>query len=500
MENTENIYFVVRDDQDAQHVIYEEACSCGYHAVADQEHHSMRCPICGARVMTRFHKSVNTFSWDRVMKRETYHPLVNLAESPDDISFDIGIRTVEVDIDTLHEIGNIISIGENGEHYRRVSIQMAPHFEAKIWIGGKQVNPTISNLRKALAHVSPDKLDRFYQQSLPSSEKQPMIFSVMAERLSTTSMANVACLLMKYPFLEKLYQSDHKLYLYPYLFQDGELKDGVEELLDVDARRSHEILRVSKPMFHFLEQHCMALKCGGLGFTQVFSLISRYGMEKTLHILELTMHLANHTNYSDVPAGWVNLILDDRLHYDLDALASYLLDSLYTYQGIENVALGSQLLYDYVNMCLSMDIKYERYPRSLKLAHDLTAKNYKIVLEEITRQKFHQVVSTSYYTDLTYQDGDYCVIAPKEADELVFEGAALNHCVGSYIRDVVDKGVRIYFMRRKDMSDDPLITLDVRNGSLIQAAGMTNRSPTETEAAFIQKWIAAKKLKARFVF
>ena len=485
--------FIARDSEAK---LCEQACTCGYHEIVSLNKKASRCPACGTDSVQTFSKVPNKRSWGWYASEDSFFLVKDVSDDMDDTSFSIEVQEMIVDVDTAREFGDVFHISCSGNR-RRIDFRMVPSLDVQITMGGKKLNPTISNVKKALGHVSPMELTRIYKKHFPTVDyekgKPLTIFEAMSTILNSTSMSTIASILAKFPCLEKFYHSDPKLHLYVYLFKDGELREGYEDLVDLEARRPHEILKVSKPMFHILQERCMQFRHCTLDLPQVWALINRYGMERAIHVLEATVRIAN-LNHGSVPFGWRNLVLDERLTYDVDSLESYLSESIYTYQGIEDVSLGSQLLYDYVNMCLQMGIKYERYPRSLKLAHDLTAKNYKVVLEEITRSRFHDVVRTQDYLALTYQGEDYVVIAPKEADDLIFEGAALNHCVGSYINDVVDKGVRIYFMRKKDALDEPLITLDVRRGSLTQAAGMTNRSPSEKEFEFISKWVSKNKL------
>ena len=75
---------------------------------------------------------------------------------------------------------------------------------------------------------------------------------------------------------------------------------------------------------------------------------------------------------------------------------------------------------------------------------------------------------------------------PEKAMSLVDEGNALNHCVASYIKRIIDGECLVYFMRQeKDVS---LITLEIEGGEIVQARGNSNRFPDEEEREAIQAW------------
>ena len=141
-----------------------------------------------------------------------------------------------------------------------------------------------------------------------------------------------------------------------------------------------------------------------------------------------------------------------------------------------------------------MNVAFEKYPKSLKLRHDLAMKNYKVLLSAEQTKKFLQAVSEEAYKRLTFVQPDYSVIIPEKPEDVVYEGSYLSHCVGSYIDKIANEKVKILFLRKTGSEGKPLVTLDVRGNSLTQAAGCGNRRLSAEEAAFVKKWAAIKKL------
>lgn len=184
--------------------------------------------------------------------------------------------------------------------------------------------------------------------------------------------------------------------------------------------------------------------------------------------------------------------------YDFVRLFRYITHEVMVYQGIENPRDAVMLLQDYYNNTAAMGIKItDWFPKSLKLAHDMAARNYKIQINENKQAMFGNAVSAKDYQDLTYADKEWLVLAPKASNDLVVEGQKQSHCVGTYIDYVVYGSHYILFMRRTDDPDTPVITLDVdpKERSLVQYRGFANRSPDEDEMKFIKKWAKKKGLK-----
>lgn len=196
-------------------------------------------------------------------------------------------------------------------------------------------------------------------------------------------------------------------------------------------------------------------------------------------------------NISDVPELYR---MCTNHNYDLDRLESYLTDDIYTYQGIEDPREGFQILSDYVDICDRMGAPIEKYPKSLKLSHDIASKNLKIVISKREAEEFQETVSQKDYLSLKYKNDDYVVIIPEKAEDVIDEGRKLHHCVGSYVSKVRRGETKICFMRETKKVDLPLITLEVRNGRLTQYRGSCNRCPSQKEMKFIQEYAKAKNI------
>lgn len=94
-----------------------------------------------------------------------------------------------------------------------------------------------------------------------------------------------------------------------------------------------------------------------------------------------------------------------------------------------------------------------------------------------------------------YSDDNYSIMACKNLIDLVKEGSALHHCVGSYANSVAKGNEYILFLRKNDDLNTPFYTVDVNpsDKTIRQIHGMCNCNVTEEIANFVKKW--AKKFK-----
>lgn len=164
-------------------------------------------------------------------------------------------------------------------------------------------------------------------------------------------------------------------------------------------------------------------------------------------------------------------------------------------QGFKSLNSFMGELRDYLDMCISMDIKPTLYSSYLKQTHDITSRNYEVKLTEEQAEMFEK----AYKDFKPFVTGDkvYSIVRPKNADDVKHEGSALNHCVASYISKILKRNCLIVFLRKADKLDKPLVTIEIENEAIVQARGASNRSITEDEYKAICEYAKKNKLKVR---
>lgn len=85
------------------------------------------------------------------------------------------------------------------------------------------------------------------------------------------------------------------------------------------------------------------------------------------------------------------------------------------------------------------------------------------------------------------------VVFPKSVSEIKKEGVVLRHMVAEFIPGVLEGKYVIAFLRRTDDPKTPLLTLMLKDGKVLQAAGLDNRKPTKEEQEFLDQYQAGHK-------
>ena len=144
-----------------------------------------------------------------------------------------------------------------------------------------------------------------------------------------------------------------------------------------------------------------------------------------------------------------------------------------------------------------MQSKYVLFPKSLKLAHDKTMKEYQIQ-ENIAghtvehakklrdRRKVNQILNDerNLLAD-KIKKGNYFLKVPNDWKEIRKEGDLLGHCVGSYISNIAEGECQIYFLRKKKEPDKPFYTMEWANGKVRQCRGKGNCGYDDKVASFV---------------
>jgi len=197
-------------------------------------------------------------------------------------------------------------------------------------------------------------------------------------------------------------------------------------------------------------------------------------------------------------AETIGTYINDDIHkyYGLRKFIEYAKNSVID-QGYTNLHSFLHTLSDYHRMCKEIQYKPITFSSYLQQTHDVTSRNYHIVIEEKQEEWFNEK-----YQDVKQYNGndkdEYLITFPKCSGDLKEEGSKLNHCVASYIKRVIDGQCLIMFLRDKKNPNESLVTFEVRDNNIVQVKGMHNRKPFENEIKFLTKYAEAKGLGLQF--
>ncbi len=183
----------------------------------------------------------------------------------------------------------------------------------------------------------------------------------------------------------------------------------------------------------------------------------------------------NRNTYKYDYYSYFNLLTEE-YGYNAKALFLYL-DTLKTFEAIENMSFLMGELYDYARMMKAISPKFDKYPRNFLTTHKIACRNYNRLKKEFSEDIFCSRINRDYECSF----GDYQFIYPSSTQDIKDEAVAQNNCVASYIDDVLDGKCHILFLRKKDKPNESLVTIEVRNNRIVQAKRRFNENVTSED-------------------
>lgn len=122
-------------------------------------------------------------------------------------------------------------------------------------------------------------------------------------------------------------------------------------------------------------------------------------------------------------------------------------------------------LIHYIEMCRLMEQAPQKVNNFMR-EYCETKKTYELRKTEFDSKRMALNYS-KHSKAWEFEYGDYRVIIPTTAQDIVTEGQRMHHCVGSYVSRVLENDCYICFIRHKDTPDIPYITCQVYNNGEI---------------------------------
>ena len=110
---------------------------------------------------------------------------------------------------------------------------------------------------------------------------------------------------------------------------------------------------------------------------------------------------------------------------------------------------------------------------------------------EQKRIKVISELAPHYKALLEYKAKGLCVVVPMSPNEIIAEGKAQGHCVGSYVNRVAEGNSVIVFLRDAAEPDKPYYTVELNpldNFKLVQCRGKSNCGYGAEISAFLNLW------------
>ena len=174
--------------------------------------------------------------------------------------------------------------------------------------------------------------------------------------------------------------------------------------------------------------------------------------------------------------------------------------------------ISNRLYLDYLKACnylgLDMSLERNRFPHDFMRWHDIRIdemKSKKAEEDKVQRKELYDKfanVADKYLPLQKSGNGVYIVLIAKSPAELIQEGSALHHCVGSYGYDqkFIREETLIFFIRNAEQPNVPLVTVEysLKSKKILQCYADHNQTPSQDITDYVnKKWLphAKRQLK-----
>ena len=217
----------------------------------------------------------------------------------------------------------------------------------------------------------------------------------------------------------------------------------------------------------------------------------KFGADNVKYMFELSDDTTGLISLLRNPYAFKELI--NTFHYDFKRLIKYIFIDV-RYQGLVSPRDTLSILKDANVMAKKIGVELsEKYPKSLKLTHDVLTMNYNSMVKEENKKAFDDMYG-EWKNKYEYHNDKFSIIAPKTPNDIVLEGSSQNNCCSSYIDSVRDKKCVILFLRRTKLKDVSEVTVEVREDKIVQIKAFANRNINREHEEFVKEWAKAKNL------
>lgn len=164
---------------------------------------------------------------------------------------------------------------------------------------------------------------------------------------------------------------------------------------------------------------------------------------------------------------------------------------------------------DYIGWCkelkYNLDNMFFYFPKNFKKVHDRTAAEYQALQDkkaaekkrqeeerikheaEVMKKLLEEMLEENAGIDNAFliKGKGLILRVPRDAQEIKNEGAALHHCVGTYVGRVAKGQTHIFFVRKAKEPDTPYFTMEYNSGRVIQCRGSHNCGMPASVKAFV---------------
>lgn len=257
-----------------------------------------------------------------------------------------------------------------------------------------------------------------------------------------------------------------------------------DHALDEGRNRTHQILRVMAEDVPFLRE----LDVG-------FDLLQKYQQYCAMNLKDrqkLLLWEVKHQVKYNIPE-LLEYMTPHKMMRFLDQQYPLLQEKIARHGGARYDSMQDVVreYRDYLDMCAKehydLGNSFVLFPKDLQAAHDKLVRRVKERADAKIRREFRDTYRR-IMAQLDFEMDGMKIVYPATPSEIVAEGHALHHCVGSYVERVAKQQCVILFLRKCEEEAKPFYTVEVCHKKVVQVRGMQNEDATPEVKKFISKW------------
>lgn len=464
-----NILFKINDSN----YDYEYWCTCGHHGVISSWYRrpgyirqTVKCDKCGTRVYHTVPSNAKKFASGTVPSIE-----VEYSES---YGFKVIKRNNKYTFNI--ETKEIINANKYTEQEMVVNYKTKEFYLTNI--KGEKLDITVENVKAFLKNI--DDREFLNEVTVGSKELRNLMLGTYNMHYDKRLYDSLPCM-AKNVSLNILANAG---------FSEKFLGDFIRSSYNKnnDNNKPHEILGIEKYMIKYIKD----FDTWNRKYKETLNWIHKnFGADNVKYMFEVsndTTELTNILMNSYLLEELINIF-----HYDFKRLIKYVFIDV-RYQGLASPRAALTILKDTNVIAKKIGVKLsEKYPKSLKLMHDILTMNYNSMVKESNKKAFDEMYE-DWKNKYEYHDDKFSIIAPKTPNDIVLEGSNQSNCVASYVDSVRDKKCVILFLRRTKMQEMSEVTLEIRGNKLVQAKSFANHSINKEHKEFLETWAKKKNI------
>lgn len=248
-----------------------------------------------------------------------------------------------------------------------------------------------------------------------------------------------------------------------------------------------------------MQLYNLAISCSEMNFGKGKNFKDIFGIDKKYYKFMKDIDITNKQYdllkmYPTTDFDLLNFIAKDK--YSLEMLKEYVkLEDLKKYiesqeDSEDHIRKYISDYYDYINglIMLGADLKDKKvlYPKNFYEEHDRVSAEVMIVENPDLDQKIHDLSNVLSLN--VYENDEYIIFPADSISSMIDESSQQQNCVRTYCERVGKNDCQIYFMRNKNAKDKSLVTVEVRDGKVVQARTKFNKDIDSRQRKFLSDW------------